>query len=488
MEKWRRFLVFLFGALSLFFAAIAISQHFEKSGSKSPPQEILRGQWGKNIEAEARRADKPILLVRVPDKLNLVNSGNPILNEFLKVEFNAAAWPADAKIFDSIISNAAIRNGGKACEFSIAVLSPRLSPLFLGTKTIKDSPKKLGAFLSTIAREYAENRNRILDLGRKSVPEFPVKSKLPAAPYISKLLFLNSESMGLYVMMRNPKSISLPAAVLSENARLAMRIASTDIRYQRARAAALAATDIIYLRLKQNPEFSEKVLLARALAESGLFNANKTVSATVRKIADSLLPLQGSEGLFSESGKSAELLPNILAASFLLRAYNLHSSDKELFESAKRCADKLEEILRRRGEMPALPLEKEDSQASALEYAELANLFADFHRITSDEKYLNVAAATLDEMNAYYSSPNGLWYLNSKNSALANFARPMLLTDSNMPSHIGVAAQAILYVREFNPDFCRERMDNILGAIAFARGLSPSSGSTCASLKIGVMR
>ena len=138
--------------------------------------------------------------------------------------------------------------------------------------------------------------------------------------------------------------------------------------------------------------------------------------------------------------------------------------------------------------MPALPLEKEDSQASALEYAELANLFADFHRITSDEKYLNAAAATLDEMNAYYSSPNGLWYLNSKNSALANFARPMLLTDSNMPSHIGVAAQAILYVREFNPDFCRERMDNILGAIAFARGLSPSSGSTCASLKIGVMR
>ena len=98
--------------------------------------------------------------------------------------------------------------------------------------------------------------------------------------------------------------------------------------------------------------------------------------------------------------------------------------------------------------------------------------------LTSDGK------AEIDEWNDFYMTPLGLWSINSENSLLSNYARPVFLEDNLCPSYIGTAAQTIAYIKNHDPNFRLPNEQKIRRMAASAFTFSPFSRISNASYKL----
>lgn len=483
MDKWRRRLAFFFGTLSVFFAGVALLRHWQNTDCSTTTSSKITN-WNKNLENTARQIDRAVLVIRTDSNLSQ-KLESEISEKYLVVKLNPSAWPADTQVLNLILSDAAKKRGIPESTFKFAILSPRLTPILLSSKEI-DS-KELNSLLKNFAEGYYNNRNKIISISRKNITPQKIEKYSQYNSQTSDIFISNINAMKLRVFMHTPKSITIPTATLTENARLLAKILKINLHNRNATIALSSAMNHIYIRLMNEGNLEKELLLARALADAGQLTKNITINTKVEEILKKLSDLQRNDGLYSYKNKEPEMLTNILASSFILYASKLFENQNEILGLAQRNALTLAKILDKDGVLPALPASNQESQASALEYAELAKLFADLFETTKKEIYAHLCAKSLSQMNRYFSSPNSLWYLNSKNSALVRMNRPIILTDTKLPSHIGVAACAIMKMRKFDPNFAKHHFPSIKGLISYTNVIPKQFSENCASIKLAAL-
>lgn len=499
----RKHLEIIFAALSVVFAFIAALKYFLSPGvqSEAAPgysQKSKQLQWGSQLISEARKTSKLIFFETgagnksestheiIPFLKKSTKTGRILENCYLTAKLDGNLWPADYAVLENLLSS----NAGRKLPLKTGILSPRMRPIYLDSEiVIKDTPThpSIATILIAAANEYYRNKDKILESARNSVsliynPQ-DFKSITIESPYIPRMSFLNAESLALMAFFINPKNSEAPAAVITENARLAMRIYTTDMRQLSAKRASELAARTMLQRLK-NPEISltEKLLIMRSISEYYFVKSDSEIIGEVSQFSDFLIENQSPEGFIVLNGKST-VRHNALAAGVLARAYAI-TGDKKYADSARKCADRLAELQEPFGEMPAVADNSASSQSSSIEYALTVQAFCDMHYFTGDEKYINYAKRTIDEWNDFYMTPLGLWSINSENSLLSNYARPVFLEDNLCPSYIGTAAQTIAYIKNHDPNFRLPNEQKIRRMAASAFTFSPFSRISNASYKL----
>ena len=290
------------------------------------------------------------------------------------------------------------------------------------------------------------------------------------------------------------KTAFLPAGVLSENARLAVLINS---RFPRQFCAHKAA-DIAVMRLAQAlsstqtyASAKERLVLLRAAAEISGIRDYAALRGKCLETGLSILKYQDKNGLFAFSGAGADIAENALAVSFLAKLSS-HSPDARIEQALKHCAKALVKILNMPGEMPAAvdrgKMGRIASQASSYEYAYLCSALADMHKLTGENAYLDALSKSADEWGRFYMTKLGLFSVNSQNSALGGFLRPVLVEDYEMPSYLGEAAQSAKYLSKHrrNAAFpCGGKLA-IMSDAAFRQ--IPLNNGSYASFKLAALR
>ena len=501
----RKHLEIIFAALSAIFALLAVFKYFLGSGGQDAPQIGERfpkttepREWGTQLLSEARKTSRLILFETeksedaewhseiLPYLKKSPKTRRILENYYLTAKLDRNLWPADYAVLENLLSS----NADSRLSLKTGILSPRMRPIYLDSEFVpKDSPShpSIATIIAAAANEYYRNKDKILESARNSVrliynPQ-DFKSVTIESPYIPRMSFLNAESVALLTFFFNPQNISAPAAVITENARLAMRIYTTDIRQIAAKRAAEFAVETMLQRLK-NPKIpsSEKLLIMQSLSEYYLVKRDPQIIEKVSKFADSLIAKQSPEG-FIKINNLPTVRHNALAIGVLSRTYAL-TGDKKYIESAKKCAEALAALQRPFGEMPAIMDNSKSSQSSSFEYALTARAFCDLHYFTGERKFILYAKRTLEEWEDFYMTPLGLWSVNSENSPLSNYARPVFLEDNLYPSYIGTAAQTIAYLKKNDPGFRTSNEAKIKRMTASAFTFSPISRISNASYKL----
>jgi len=503
VEKLRKILEVTFALLSIFFAVIALARFFHKSDDSQEKYKPLPPaksdiKWGSQMLSESRRTTR-LVLFNVDEKDNADEFFQNILDlkndtqleellrdNYITVTLNRHAWPADFAVFDCLL----YAKNNKQMMLKYGILSPRMRPIFLSPHT-KDSSKNDDTFRPlaiAAAQQFRENKHKMLKESLNSVriiynPE-NFKSTTIEAPYIPRLSFLNAESVALLSYFSNPNNNNAPAGVFTENARLAMRISATDLRQVAAQRAAFLAARTMFARLNNpNSEFSEKLLMARALAEYGMCINDNALIENLKKFANKIIENKTPEGLFREGNNLPLVRHNAIAVGFLTRLY-FSTDEKKFYNAAKTSMDNLAEMAKVYGEMPAIADKSVPSQASSIEYGLLARALCDMHYASKDKKYLDLIKKCMEEWNDFYMTPIGIWSINSENSISSNYARPIIMDDTRYPSYVGLASQVMAYLNQNDPFYRLPNGAKIRRIAASAYTYSMLGTSTNASLKL----
>lgn len=450
MNKFRKNLARFFGTLSIILAGIALWRQFVENSEKKVENQSVP-VWGRGIEADARRADKLVFIYRANEKFS-EEEKNLLSTAYTSFELNPVLWPADVKIFDYILS----MSSPESKVFKIGILSPRLIPLVLSSRNkIKSDGAEipLKTILEQGARGYANDRKSVYDAAQKFTEKNVVKNGVE----LRIISFArgspdSSEIFSLYSMFSNPRAVNENAAVLSENARLALRI-FVNLPNPMLEKTLSNAEQMLRFRVKDNKLlFSEKILLARALAEFAIFKKDENLTKEIYSIANELIDSQRDDGLFVQKVPEPSVRSNALAVCFLARIIK-YSGNDEYLKSAVKAANVLDSTLHKTSEMPSVADFSVDSQASSFEYALTIRAFVDIYEVTGNLKFLESAKFAADEWNRNFMTKENIWSVNSKKSALGGFARLIITEDTSMPSYIGEGMQAIFILQRIDPSF-----------------------------------
>lgn len=491
MDRFRKILAVVFGLLSLFFAVVAIRQYVANIKSEIAVKDAVKtADWGQELKAAARQGDR-LIFFKTPQSEKIRDDGKvqKVLDRsYIYTEIDPHAWPADYIVLDKMLAKAS----GNNSRLMIGVLTPKMRPIFLASyvklQKTKDSPN-LEAILQSIANEYKARSAQISESAGRAAKDIGKPKEIARAsigvPSMSRANFSIMESANLLLFFNDPKNVDALAAILSENARLAMRIAAADMTQAAARKAAVSATEMLYNRIKSGKDdhLGHKMLIMRALAESTALGKSKTVVDTVAEFSDELISMQGDDGLFYEGGNAPLVREAALGVEILLRAHEM-TADEKYLKAAEKTADTLAKILAQYMEMPAQVGTGKKSQASALDYALTAKAFAAMHAATKNRKYLDLAEETFSEMNEFYMTDSGIWSINSVNSPLADYAQTIFFDDTRYPAYTGEAAQTLKYLKKADPAYKPEWAGHVEKIILAAIIFSPRNALNLSSIKL----
>ena len=422
MDKFRKFCVVLFGGLSLFFAVLAIHNHFFYNAKKY--YQYKATDWNLNLANNATIEDKLIFFFV---------SGNEIISRKIKktLEENYVFSildkeknSADYEVFNYFLKKNSKTKQNLAC----AILTPNFKPICLSGKVEK---KRLEKILTAVANSYKSNKGLIRS-----------KAELVSIQQVrnSQSIFSTNMPIFNFVYSITPARFdqNTPIAVVTENARVAFK---NYKKYPSPVQKFVAEKSLLALknRYKSTTNKIEKLLIARALADIA-FAVNVRDINELKQEADSII---------SSRSTSKSTLNLALELAILSRAYTVFPTE-DYAKKAEALTTYFENTLfntqKMSMQLPMTSLEanliQTNSNTSALDLAVMANALCDFYEITFDKRYLFSALEIIKKLDAEYLH-NGFWTINSKHCPSANFARITIINDSDKPSHLGEAYQAI---------------------------------------------
>ncbi len=423
MEKLRKFCAVFFGCLAVFFALIAVRNHFHKSGSLDSAAML---PWNAETPAKAAQAGR-LVFVHAADLAELPPECVRILNKKYSVaRLDKNLNPADYDVLSYFLR----RKLGRGSRFACAIFTPAFKPVYIASDF---DAKKIAAVLEIFARSFdaspekfnlrAENAGR--DLARSAV--FGVAETEPF-PFVNAAF--SAEKI----------ADICPTAALTENARVRFAVArKSGAMLARLRAAEAFATLKSQFAKRADPR--GKLYIARALADARF-------AVPARAVPE--LDCAATSALQSVPQERAA--DAALKLSVLCGAYSVFDKAQYL-EGARDIAERLVRLASERRDIPAVVVSASggegavvpNSIASALDLSLMANALCDYFDITRDVSALSAARALLAKLDSDYRF-GGLWTVNSAFSPTASFARFAVLDDAADPSYVGEAKQAFARV------------------------------------------
>ncbi len=427
MEKLRKICVVIFASASLFFALVAIRNHYFPHLKSE--QVLTTTAWNEGLESVARKNDKLIFVHVSTEKTIPKDLINALKNNYIFTILDRDKNPADYFVFDNFLKRAS----GKKYNLSCAILTPTLTPIYLSGKLDKNKLKKI---LPVIAQKYSQNRHLLRNRADTLCENFKT-SPIEHLAGISLLGSLANSPITRYSQR------SRPIAITAENARVHFLIHRNRNSPFSANNASLAL-NILKHRYANETNKRAKKLIARALADIA-FAVDKELIKELKFEADAIV---------SEKNNSILLLDNALNLAVLSRAYIVFKDEKYL-SKANSISKNISRASLDTRKIPATIarnqdgffITEQDSIACALSVSMAANAFCDYREASNDTTALHIALAMIKKLDKDYLS-NGMWSINSVKSPSSKFARPTILNDSENPSHVGEAYQAITRIKK----------------------------------------
>ncbi len=493
--KLRKTLAIIFASLSLLFAGIAISNKLSTLHNVEPQKTTAPDNtWGRNIESQARNENKLIFFFSDKSVRQLLSAkSKKILSKhYICVKISRENFPADFTILDAPLAKISKKTG----TLKAGILSPNLYPIYLTSEISVDQKKRTLSLEDAIiaaTNQFDKNAYAL----KKTARQATTFDALPRDYFSSffgnsfaRLSFLHAESSRMFIYFNSNAPMSAEPAILAENARLAARISLLDYGQIAAQNATARATKILCSRIATESENNfAKLLFLRALGESPyVYTDNRVKNFYLQNVKETTL---------CNTSQTKDIA---LSTSILLRAFTI-SKDKEFFNNAKINAKRLAEVAFKQKTLPSKI--GEISEASSLDYALCARAFWDIAKYSNDENWHNAMREIIAQWNENFMTSFNLWSINSKKSALAKIARPIISRDCSTPSYIGEAAQLfaemeiLKYHKKFNrTETSREfqlgkiemRCAQNLKKLAFgASTISPLANPQWASLKLAML-
>ncbi len=443
--KLRKYLAVFFGMLSLFFAGIALKNKLQGTaevGEDTRRTDTTCCRWGAETEATARCAGRLVFAVRgdADDFKPSKAARKTLADHYVSVCIPPKKYPADIAVIDHFFASAI----GRKTAFKAGIFSPNLVPIYMTSKVETANgrvvPNLENAILGAAA-QFEKNPTALKSKARTAarIADAPSDFAIPADIFAAggRLGFFYSESARLFTYFSNPRTLGASPAELSENARLAFRIAETDIRQLAARAASLSALEMLCARIASPAETpTSRLLFLRALSESEYAAKNPKAARFFLHFAGRIADAPEQAQPFAPD-KKPQVRDIALTVPILLRAYGF-SGDNRYLKRAHAAGKILERAAASRGVMESVLGEK--SEASALEYVLCARAFFELSKFGDAQNARN-AVRVLDRLDELFMTPLGVWSINSKNSAFAKISRTVFTRDSELPSYVGEAAQ-----------------------------------------------
>ncbi len=448
VDSYRKTLVLIFGALSVFFAWVAVLREVGEAAPtisvKDLPETV---SWHSKIGEQAAREDRLILFI-IGDSVPIPDDNPSILallrKRFIVADMEPAAYPGDYAVLQKIFEA-----GGAKGALTAAILTPKLTPIAMTSRsrsstTPNSFPVKMAVYNSL--NIYTKNRSQIyrntyliLDkINSRSHSDMFSRNMLLTAPI---LLSKIAQDPLDYVRALNMAKNGGDLAILSESARTLFRMHRYGDQFWELRGMSLQAAETLLSRYSDNPPCDcIKPLVAISVAEAALCHIGPGFGESALKISDEILEtFDPSRGLFFEH-ESYPIAQNALAVSALCYAYRI-SRNSRYMKTADACLQNLRDIFANNAHLPALAFRM--SQASSKEYAFLARAFLDFYAVSGDNAALENSQKVLAKMTRLYSSTSHFsLYDNSTQSGLSSFARTFDVADGKeLPSSTGIAAQ-----------------------------------------------
>jgi len=492
VAKLRKILVVVFGTLSVVFALIALSNALcQKDECAAPAETAQNPRWGKALEAEARKGGKLVFFSvseELPESTFSENARDVLESAYVCAVLNPDAFPADYAVLHRILEIASSRRA----PLKVGILSPRFKPVYLSSEIRAGAPS-ISDIVVGIASEHARYAETLQKTAQKTSeivdsPRVNSPSENPRTASAPQTAVLAAQAWDSRMFFSDPRIRAARAALLAENARLAAKIYAADPSGFCARETLKLAAEAVVGRLKSDGEtLASVLLLTRALSDIAEVSQDATLKKSEFNMFKAILGLQGKDGFLasenSAQSASKKLSENALALSILARAYSL-TKDPKFLRGARRLSDALKNISEWRGELPAVISSRADSAASSREYALLAEAFLAMHAATKDPSMLKAARAVIDKWTLRCGLEGGLWSINSESSPLAEFARPIISEDSDLPSYLGVAAQMAAYMDKADPSYEFPFSQRLRSLSEMSLGVFPLQNYSAASLKM----
>ncbi len=428
MEKLRKICVVVFASLSLFFALVAIRNHFFPSDVAKNIK--TAAHWNANLETIARKNDNLIFFYVSGNEIISNKIKNLLENHYVFSVLDKEKNPADFAIFNHFLKSASKSEAPLTC----AILTPTLQPIYLSSKIDKDQLEKI---LYATARKYVSNRHLLRERALRATETLktfdvrfataPLYQTIPCS--VSHFAFGNVGD--------------IPISIMTENARLHFNIYKTSANLF-AQRDAINALKVLKQRYTQEKEKSARRLIARALADIA-FAVDTKYLTELKAEADSITSSKKQEQNITDCA---------LALSVLSRAHSVFGDDKYLLTATKIFKTIKSAVFNKRTIPAILQMGTDENDVSAINslacahgMSMMANALCDFSEATSNNDVLYVAMAIINKLDADYLH-NGIWTLNSSNAPSAKFARLSILDDSHIPSHVGEAYQAVMRIKK----------------------------------------
>lgn len=404
------------------------------------------------MRSEAHRTERLIFFITSEKFPKNAQISKLLSSKYLISKMDKRRWPADFLIFSDILEITVKSKTGP----TFGVLSPNLRPIVLSAE--KFSEEDLLKFLKGAVSAYdgyAETIRRNIDA---AVEEFYDEEKLfflkTANPYFAHSVDVGLELENLEEFFDDEKNFKEPAAIISETARLAVKLARSSPENAKGKSAVKLAANMLLDRIfsenfTEDRINSKRLLMLRAFADTSEFLKLPELTSRVAQFADEIILTQSTRSLFSDENEAPSVQENAFVIAFLTEAYKC-TGDKKYLKSACDCAEAMSFLFDSKREFSEV-LDSEESLSSALSYAILANAFMSLYAETKNETLIKDAKKSLESLNEYFLTESGLWSVNSKNSPLAAFVRPVFIEDKVMPSYISEAAQSLYALRNINP-------------------------------------
>jgi len=439
VHKLRKILAFFFGALSIFFAGIAVHKHFALKNDPLHPENLR--EWGNDITSQARKQDKLIFFFIDAEKFE---NSDFLKHNFLITHLDKNAYPADFRAVACIYGKQE-----RTEKIAYGILTPRMFPLLVSAKLPEqDSPQNpsLKTVLYSAVKLYQNERKKLNLLSNKS------KIENKDTPIFASLTSNNlAENAELFQFFATHNLKSIPSAIVSENAKLLFRKCKTNYKDNFAiNALPLAVRHLISGIDSESSDFTRKILFAQALAECAILLKEKDALEVSENFAKHLYSIQRQDGGFEDSEKKIILLSqNALILRFLNLNYKILPNERTL-ESIKKCEKFVHaNFLSKRG-LPAM-LEKK-SESGATEYGILSCTYFDMFLTLDDKDYLKKSLFLVAKLNENFLDESGLYKEMSKDSVFAKYVNLYSIKDNILPSASGSVAQILANMQSINPN------------------------------------
>lgn len=423
VEKIRKFCAVLFGCLAVFFALIAVRNHFHRGGCLDSAAML---PWNAETPARAAQAGR-LVFVHTADLSELSPECVRILNKKYSVaRLDKNLNPADYDVLSYFLR----RKFGRGSRFACAVFTPTFKPVYIASDF---DAKKIAAVLEIFARSF------------DAAPEkFNLRAEMAGRDLTRSAVFgvAETDSFPFANAAFSSEKIAdaCPTALLTENARVRFAVArKSGAMLTRIRAAEAFAT--LKRQFAKRTDARSRLYIARALADAGF-------AVSARAVPE----LDCAAKAALQGGSQERAADAALKLSVLCGAYSVFENAQYL-QGARDIAARLVRIASERRDIPAVVVSASggdsavvpNSIASALDLSLMANALCDYFDIARDASALSAARSLLAKLDSDYRF-GGLWTINSAFSPTAGFARFAVLDDAADPSYVGEAKQAFARV------------------------------------------